>query len=113
MLRPLFLVLPFLGTALLAQTPICTIQGSGAASSLDGQVVTTTGTVTAVFQGAGTVQGYFIEDPACDADVATSNGIFVYQTAAPGIAVGQRIQVTGTVDEFQGLTEIRSVSAVQ
>ena len=74
MLRPLFLVLPFLGTALLAQTPICTIQGSGAASSLDGQVVTTTGTVTAVFQGAGTVQGYFIEDPACDADVATSNG---------------------------------------
>jgi len=113
MLRSLYLVLPFLGTALLAQTPICTIQGNGAASPLDGQVVTTIGTVTAVYQGAGTVQGYFIEDPTCDANVNTSNGIFVYQTSAPGIAVGQRIQVTGTVDEFQGLTEIRNVSDVQ
>ena len=113
MLRSLLLVLPVMATTLLAQTPICTIQGSGAASPLDGQVVTTTGTVTAVYQGSGTLQGYFIEDPTCDANVTTSNGIFVYQTSAPSVAVGQRIQVTGTVDEFQGLTEIRNVSDVQ
>ncbi len=96
-----------------AQTPICTIQGSGTASALDGTVVTTTGTVTAVFLGTGTMQGYFIEDPTCDSDPATSNGVFVYQPNASGITVGQRLQVTGTVDEFQGLTEIRTVTAVQ
>lgn len=96
-----------------AQTPICTIQGSGTFSALDGQVHTTTGIVTAIHVGSGTIQGYFIEDPTCDTDPATSNGLFVYQPNATGISVGQRLQVTGTVDEFQGLTELRSITNVQ
>lgn len=102
-----------LTSLLVAQTPICTIQGSGAFSALDGQVHTTTGIVTAIHVGSGTIQGYFIEDPTCDASAATSNGLFVYQPNAIGIIVGQRVQVTGTVDEFQGLTELRSITNVQ
>lgn len=94
-----------------AQTPICTIQGSGTASAFDGQILTTTGIVTAAFSGTGTIQGFFIEDPTCDANPATSNGLFIYQ---PGntVAVGQRVSVTGEVDEFQGLTEIKNVTNV-
>ncbi len=98
--------------AIHAQTPICTIQGSGAASAFDGQVVTTTGTVTAVFLGSGSLGGYFIEEPSCDANMNTSNGLFVYQPSASGVAVGQRLQITGEVDEFQGLTELKNISNV-
>lgn len=97
----------------LAQVPICTIQGSSNASAYEGQVVTTTGVVTAVFLGSGTLGGYFLEDPACDSNPATSNGIFVYHPTAGSIAPGQRVQVTGEVDEFQGLTELRNVSSLQ
>ncbi|MCU0319669.1 MAG: ExeM/NucH family extracellular endonuclease [Flavobacteriales bacterium] len=113
--RLLFLLGHHLGlTALLvAQTPICTIQGSGASSALDGEVHTTTGIITAIHVGPGTIQGYFIEDPTCDASATTSNGLFIYQPNATGISVGQRVQVTGTVDEFQGLTELRSITNVQ
>ena len=96
-----------------AQVPICTIQGSSNASAYEGQVVTTTGVVTAVFLGSGTLGGYFLEDPTCDSNPATSNGIFVYHPTAGSIAVGQRVQVTGEVDEFQGLTELRNVSSLQ
>lgn len=95
----------------MAQTPICMIQGSGAASAYDGQVLTTTGIVTAAYSGTGTIQGFFIEDPTCDANPATSNGLFIYQ---PGnsAAIGQRVSVTGEVDEFQGVTEIKNVTNV-
>lgn len=102
-----------LTTLLLAQTPICTIQGSGTFSALDGEVHTTTGIITAIHVGSGTIQGYFIEDPTCDASATTSNGLFIYQPNATGLSVGQRVQVTGTVDEFQGLTELRSITNVQ
>ncbi|MBK9177816.1 MAG: ExeM/NucH family extracellular endonuclease [Flavobacteriales bacterium] len=94
-----------------AQTPICTIQGSGTASTYDGQILTTTGIVAAAYSGTGTIQGFFVEDPTCDANPATSNGLFIYQ---PGnnVTVGQRVSVTGEVDEFQGVTEIKNVTNV-
>ncbi len=107
---PLLFLLPFIPACLAAQTPICTIQGTGASSPLQGQSVTTTGIITAIFSGTGTLQGWFLEDPDCDANPATSNGIFVYQPNASGIAVGQRVSVTATVTEFQGLTELTSVT---
>lgn len=89
---------------------ICQIQGSGAASDYDGQTVTTEGVVTALFTGTGSVNGYFIEQPACDASPATSNGIFVYDPTPGGIMIGQRVSVTGVVDEFNGTTEITNAS---
>lgn len=96
----------------LCQTPICAIQGSGASSPYAGQQVTTTGIVTAAFQGSGSLQGFFLEDPDCDALVTTSNGVFVYAPSITGVGAGDHLQVTGTVTEFQGLTEITSVSGV-
>lgn len=93
-------------------TPICQIQGAGAASAYDGQVITTTGIVTAIHLGTGTLQGYFIEQPACDGNASTSNGIFVYQPSALNIAVGDQVQVTAEVDEYNGLTELKNVSSL-
>ena len=105
-------VLLMLAHGVQGQTPICTIQGTGTSSPLEGQLITTTGIVTAIFSGSGTVQGFFIEDPACDSNPASSNGLFVYNPNTAGINLGQRVSVSGTVTEFQGLTEISQVSNI-
>ena len=92
-----------------AITPIPAIQGSGSASPLNGQTVTTEGVVTAVFPG---LSGYYLQDEAGDGDVATSDGIFVY---APGnaVQVGQRLRLSAGVTEFNTVTELVSPTAVQ
>lgn len=75
------------------------IQGSGTASPLVGNVVTTSGIVTAV-----RTNGFFLQTPdgGIDADVTTSEGIFVFTSSAPpaSAAIGNGVQVTGTVAEF-------------
>jgi uncharacterized repeat protein (TIGR01451 family) len=89
---------------------IYTIQGSGAASPYDGQIVTTNdNVVTAV----GT-EGFFIQTPdaSADADPMTSNGIYVFTSSAPTVAVGDIVDVTGTVDEFFNFTEFSPVTSV-
>lgn len=92
-------------------TRIHSVQGSGAASPLAGQSRTVEGIVTANFQAAGSLGGFFIqeEDANVDADPATSEGIFIYNSATP-VAAGDKVQVTGTVIEFgtapNTLTEI-------
>ena len=83
------------GLAHAADTPIYAIQGSGATSPLSGQAVTTTGVVTKLLNN-----GFFLQDPAGDGDPATSDGIFVFTSSAPTVAVGQLIRLTGTVVEF-------------
>lgn len=115
MLRSVFLWASLALSASLHHTAaqsICEIQGSGANSPLAGQQVTTQGTVTALFTGSGSIGGYFIQDPTCDTDPATSNGVFVYDTSPGSVAVGQRVQVSGQVVEFNGVTEITNASAV-
>lgn len=103
------LLLLFIQLSLSAQS-ICQIQGNGPASAYAGQGVTTQGVVTAVFTGPGSLNGYFIEQPDCDGDPTTSNGIFVYAPNPGGIGVGQRVSVSGTVIEFNGLTEITNAT---
>ncbi|MBL7956494.1 MAG: ExeM/NucH family extracellular endonuclease [Flavobacteriales bacterium] len=98
--------------SLRGQTPICAIQGTSNASPFAGQVVTTTGIMTAVFSGSGTVQGFFLEEPGCDADTQSSNGLFVYYPGSAGLSQGQRVIVNGTVVEFNGLTELSQVTSV-
>ncbi len=85
------------------------IQGSGDASPLNGQVVTTEGVVSAVFPG---LSGYYLQDDAGDGDVTSSDGIFVF---APGnsAVVGQRLRLTATVTEFNTVSELVSPNAVQ
>ena len=89
------------------------IQGSAAASTLAGQVVSTTGVVTKLLNN-----GFFMQDPTGDGNPATSDGILVFTSTAPpaAAAVGNLVQVTGTVIEFSTgsstLTEIGTVTAV-
>jgi len=79
-------------------TPIHDIQGSGTSSPLSG-TVTTTGIVTGVKSN-----GFFIQTPDAQADANpnTSEGIFVFTSSAPpaAAAVGNSVQVTGTLQEF-------------
>ncbi len=93
-----------------AITMIHEIQGSGDASPLDGQAVTVEAVVTGLFfDQNGAVRGFFLqeEDSDADADDTTSEGIFVFSPGAT-VAVGDRVQVTGTVDERFGKTQLEA-----
>lgn len=76
-------------------TPIYEIQGAAHTSPLAGRSVTTTGIVTAVDSN-----GFYLQDPTGDSELATSDGIFVFTRSAPGVSTGDEIQVEGTVSEF-------------
>ncbi len=75
-------------------TPIYSIQGSGATSSLLGTRITR-GVVTQVNNN-----GYYIQDAVGDGNAATSDGVFVFTGSAPFVSPGQLVQITGTVTEF-------------
>jgi predicted extracellular nuclease len=76
------------------------IQGSGQFSPHTGETVSTTGIVTAL-KSFGTARGYFLQDPAPDADPQTSEGIFVFTgSVTPSVTVGDGVQVSGRVSEF-------------
>jgi uncharacterized protein len=82
----------------IALTPIHTIQGAGNTSPLVGSTVSTTGVVT----GKRT-NGFFLQTPdiAIDADPLTSQGVFVFTSAAPNsVSQGDFVRVTGSVVEF-------------
>ena len=77
-------------------TKISAIQGASQTSPLVGQVVLAVpGIVTAVDSN-----GFYLQDPNPDANIATSEGIFVFTNTAPTVKVGDSITVTGTVSEF-------------
>jgi len=86
-------------------TPIYSIQGSGDASLLVDQTVTTEGVVVGDFQVGGK-NGFFIQDETGDGVITTSDGIFVYYSSAPDVNVGDHLRVTGLVNESYGLTRI-------
>jgi hypothetical protein len=88
------------------------VQGAGDSSPIVGSVVTIEGNVVGDYQGAGQFSGYYLqeEDADADEDVATSEGIFVFNTSA-AVNVGDKVRVRGTVVEFSGLTELSSVSS--
>jgi predicted extracellular nuclease len=72
------------------------IQGASHLSPLAGKPVKTDGIVTAV---AG--NGFYLQDPNPDADIATSEGILVFTGGAPTVEPGDDIEVTGLVTEFR------------
>ena len=100
-------------------TSIQAIQGLGDTSPLAGHTVTTRGVVTAV--SAGSTKGFYLQNPTSDGDAATSDAIFVFTVgASAGVAVGDLVEVSGTVQEFRpngaapgalSTTEISSVTA--
>ena len=79
-------------------TPLCAIQGPGQVSPLAGEDVTTSGIVTAVDRS-----GVWIQHPGCDGDAATSDGLFTFRGTGQ---VGYRVEVSGEVAEFFGLTQV-------
>ncbi|WP_125482519.1 ExeM/NucH family extracellular endonuclease [Actinobaculum sp. 313] len=89
-------------------TPIADIQGSGAQSPLVGKTVTTRGVVTAVYPTGG-FNGAYIQTPGTGGtnDDGISDGVFAYGSAfATAVQIGDYVEVTGSVTEYNGLTEI-------
>jgi 5'-nucleotidase len=91
------------------------IQGTGAASPLAGQTLTTRGIVTAAYPTGG-YNGFYIQTPGTggtlDASHTASDAIFVYGSAATAkVKLGDYVEVTGPVSEFSGTTEISPSAA--
>jgi len=107
-------------TAPTAITKIHTIQGDGTTSKIVGSTVTIEGIVVGDFQaitGNDKLKGFFVqeEDVDKDADLATSEGIFVYEgNASPvtDVSIGDKVQVTGKVAEYEGLTELKDITNI-
>ncbi|WP_343731132.1 ExeM/NucH family extracellular endonuclease [Duganella sp.] len=91
------------------------IQGEGDSSPYANTVQTTEGVVTAKVGS-----GFFIQDENGDGNPNTSDGLFVFTTAANigTVQVGDRIRITGTVSEYtptaatRSYTELTNVSAI-
>lgn len=86
---------------------ISQIQGAGHASAYAGQVVITTGIVTAV-----DTNGFYLQSAVGDGDAATSDAVFVFTSTAPGVLVGDGVSVRGSVAEFQGSTASLSLTEI-
>jgi len=84
-----------------ASTPrIRDVQGAAHLSPRTGQRPTgIRGVVTATRSN-----GFWFQDPCPDTDPATSEGLFVFTSTAPGVSVGDDVSVTGTVAEYRGST---------
>ncbi|WP_026264755.1 ExeM/NucH family extracellular endonuclease [Arthrobacter sp. 135MFCol5.1] len=95
---------------------IAEIQGTGVESPLAGAAVTTKGKVTAAFPTGG-LNGYYIQTPGTGGDLSATNhsasdGIFVYSPATVGsVQAGDYVQVTGTVAEYYGMTQLNVTAA--
>lgn len=90
---------------------IAEIQGTGATSPLAGRTVTTRGVVTAAYPTGG-FNGMYIQTPGTgggtDATPGASDAVFVFgsSSGAATYGIGDHVEVTGVVSEFNGLTEI-------
>jgi len=97
-------------------TFIYEVQGAGMSSPMDGTAgVIIEGVVVGDFQKSEELRGFFLqeEDSDTDADPLTSDGIFVFDNAfGPDVEKGDVVRVQGTVDEFFGLTELTSITAM-
>jgi predicted extracellular nuclease len=99
---------------------IAQIQGTNTDTSpLVGQTVTTQGVVTADYRTGG-FNGFYLETggaggaEAADATPGASDAVFVFgSTSAGQVTIGESVQVTGKVSEFQGQTELDSPTVTQ
>ncbi|WP_433064680.1 ExeM/NucH family extracellular endonuclease [Dactylosporangium sp. CS-033363] len=99
---------------------IAAIQGTNTDTSpYVGKPVTTEGVVTAVYTTGG-FNGFFLETggaggtEADDRTPGASDAVFVFGSiSAAQVSVGDSVRVSGTVQEFQGETEISSPSVTK
>ncbi len=87
------------------------IQGSDMVGALSGSRVSTTNNIVTAVGGSG----FYMQTPDSRDDnvLATSNGIFVFTGGAPGVAVGDAVDVTGDVVEFFNLTEFANPGSLE
>ena len=86
-------------TTTLPVTEIGSVQGAAHISPLNGKAVKVEGVVTARRTAGG--RGYWIQDPTPDANLATSDAVFVFLNQAPAAQIGTLVRVVGTVGEFR------------
>ncbi|WP_310619166.1 ExeM/NucH family extracellular endonuclease [Flexibacterium corallicola] len=88
-------------------TAISEIQGSGDESPMVGAAVNVSAIVTYVAE-----DGFFLqeEDSDSDGNDQTSEGVFVYTGSAPTIAVGDHVELGGTVGENFGQTQLSNIT---
>ena len=90
----------------LERTPICQIQGDGFTADHLGETVRVRGIVFADLDQTSQ-KGIFIQESNCDHRSFTSDGIYIYLGEQANVAeVGDRVDVTGVVQEYYGMTEI-------
>ncbi|BDU15418.1 lamin tail domain-containing protein [Lysobacter auxotrophicus] len=90
---------------------IAQIQGSGLRSPHEGERVVTEGIVTALKFN----NGFFLQAANDDGDAATSDGVFVFTSSAPpaSAAVGNRVRVTGKVEEFVPASNVNQLTITE
>ena len=92
-----------------AMTDISAVQGSGRSSPLEGSDVTVAGVVTGDFQSGDadprSLGGFYLQSETPDGDPATSDGIFIFEPSGmiTDVAVGDRVEVDGEVEEIYDL----------
>lgn len=59
-----------------------------------------------------TLRGFYLQDRSGDGTPATSDGIFVFNGNNDNVSLGQVVRVTGTAGEFQGQTQLSSVTSI-
>ncbi|MBI2243264.1 MAG: ExeM/NucH family extracellular endonuclease, partial [Nocardioides sp.] len=90
---------------------IAEIQGTGDTSPLVGETVVTEGVVTAAYPSGG-YNGFYLQTPGTPDTPGASDAVFVYGSAATAtVAIGDSVEVTGDVSEFNGTTEISAAAA--
>ena len=73
----------------------------------DGNVVTTRGVITGIIKNGTARHSFFIQDSA-----KAWNGIYIFNTNDSTLAIGDSVEVTGTVDEYFNTTQIGFVSNI-
>ncbi|MFJ6081800.1 endonuclease/exonuclease/phosphatase family protein [Streptomyces sp. NPDC092369] len=91
------------------------VQGTTRTSPYAGQKVTDVPGIVTGTRTYGSSKGFWLQDPTPDDNPATSEGVFVFTSSTPKVAVGDSVTVTGTVSEYvpggtstgnQSLTEL-------
>lgn len=100
-------------------TAIAAIQGAGDSSPHLGQRATIEGVVSGDFQDgdvddSSNLGGFFVQSEDPDGNPETSDGVFVFDgdSGTVDVLAGDRVRVTGTVQEFFGETQL-AVEIVQ
>jgi predicted extracellular nuclease len=105
---------PPASTCNLPFTHIYDVQGTTDTSPLSGTVTSVQGVVVGDYEGPSpNLRGFTLQDATGDGNPATSDGIFVFNFSNNSVTLGSLISVTGQVQEFQGQTQIGSVSALE